>query len=86
MNLSSFIPHSYFLLLEFPPSFTHWRSRQGEGLLHDASPQERRPLMAEEEEEEDAGNSEWDGVQVCGEHYSKALDEMRREQIRMTWS
>ncbi|XP_061081287.1 battenin [Conger conger] len=53
---------SYFSLLEFPSSFPQWQSRRGERLLHDASPQERRPLMTEDpdkaEHEEDEEKEE----------------------------
>ncbi|KAJ8250908.1 hypothetical protein GJAV_G00214640 [Gymnothorax javanicus] len=46
---------SYFVLLEFPPSFPQWRNSRGAELAHDNASQERRPLMSDKMEEEEDG-------------------------------
>ncbi|XP_036408536.1 battenin [Megalops cyprinoides] len=58
---------SYFFLLVFPPSFPQWHCNEGgEELSWDRGPQERRPLIMDEEEEEEKGETHA-GALTCKE-------------------
>lgn len=47
--LPLFVLSSYFLLLDFPPSFTQWRP--GSGSPSGGDFQERRPLIVDDDED-----------------------------------